>query len=601
MSKFVDFDGNALKLVQDAYDLAKDGQSTRNSQYLKDYKLYSGYPDPIDRDPDAPQVFIPKIFSNVEIKAARDTKLLFGTRPYIPFEARRKEFRLVSQVQTEVLDELLDRGGFFDRGLIATKLKNLYGTSFLECIPYFETITQKQLVPEMVFGRPTGGVQMVESQVPRLRFRLTAFAPWEIYVDPAATGLEEMGACRFVIKIQVVSRRGIIKLAQAGGYPNIDVEKLMKNPGQVSSQGDKNWGKVMLNEIGLSSTMEDEDLGILMRYESEERYIDVWNGNIELRAIDNPYNHKLINLSRFPHVYDAHNQNKFWGIGEAKPNEILQHMLNDLMNMTLRNHEQMNQGMIYYREDAVDPNALVRTAGNRIAVDASNDRPISDSIFESPGNPLPRDHYALPEMIERTMDLTAGVFDIQRGESAQKQTTATESALRKESGDARHEVNIRVGEHVFLKDIGKKSLSHIDQFGTMDDIVEIVGAERAMQMIWANPSDLPGGYNFTFKGSDRVTNVLIKQRNWRELLPILLQIPNILPGKLAEKILQVFEIDDADTREMLMSDEQVMLLQMMQAEAEAKAAGVDGKLQGSKSPNTTGQTARRSGAESVRA
>lgn len=601
MGKFVNFDGDALKLVQDAWSLAKDGQLTRNSQYLRDYKLYSGYIDPIDRDPDAPQVFIPKIFSNVEIKAARDTKLLFGTRPYIPFEARRKEFRLVSQVQTEVLDELLDRGGFFDRGLIATKLKNLYGTSFLECIPYFETVIQKQLVPEIVFGRPTGGVQIVESEVPRLRFRLTVYAPWEIYIDPVATGLEEMGACRFVIKIQVVSRRAIIKLAEMGGYPNLNVEELSANAGQVSSQGDKNWGRTMLNDIGLSSTMDDEDLGVLMRYESEERYIDVWNGDIELRDIPNPYNHKLINLSRFPHVYDAHNQNKFWGIGEAKPNEVLQHMLNDLMNMTLRNHEMINEAMIYYRQDAVDPNTLVRTAGNRIGIESQDGSPISDSIIESPGQGLPRDHYALPEMIERTMDLTAGVFDIQRGESAQKQTTATESALRKESGDARHEVNIRVGEHVFLKDIGKKCLSHIDQFATMDDIVETVGAERAMQMIWANPSDLPGGYNFTFKGSDRVTNVLIKQRNWRELLPILLQIPNILPGKLAEKILQVFEIDDFDTREMLMSDEQVLLLQMMQAEAEAKAAGVDGKLQRSRSPNTTGQVARRTGAESVRA
>jgi hypothetical protein len=596
-NNFVDFDGDGLKLVQDFWQLSKDAQYVRNTQYMRDYKLYSNYTDIADRDPDRPNVFIPKTYSNVEIKTSRDIKLLFGQRPYIPFEARRKEFRLVSQTQTELLDEYLDKGGFFDKAVMATKLKNLYGTSFTEIIPYFELVTQKQIVPEMVFGRPTGSVQMIEAQVPRLTFRITTFGPWEVYVDPVATSIEEKGGCRGLIKLQIVSRREIIKLAQAGGYPNLDVEILLKNTGQISNVQDGNWGQQMLSELGLTRVLEDSDLGLLMRYESEERYIDVWNGTILLRDIPNPFNHKLINLSRFPHSYDAHSQNKFWGIGESKPMEVLQHMINDLVNMTLRNHEMINEGIIYYRNDAVDPNALVRTAGNRVGVDSSNDKPISDSIFESPGTSLPRDHYMLPEMVERWMDVGSGVFDIQRGETAQKETTATESALRKESGDARHEVNIKMGEQIYLKDIGKKCLSHIDQFATTDDMVEVVGIQQAMNLITASPADLPGGYNFTFKGSDRVSSTLIKQRNWREVAPVLLSIPNILPGKLAEKLLQVFELNDFETSEMILPDELVMMLQMAAGQAEAQK-GTDGKTTQKSRTNNTQQTAISSGAAS---
>jgi hypothetical protein len=204
-------------------------------------------------------------------------------------------------------------------------------------------------------------------------------------------------------------------------------------------------------------------------------------------------------------------------------------------------------------------------------------------------------------MVERWMDVGSGVFDIQRGETAQKETTATESALRKESGDARHEVNIKMGEQIYLKDLGKKCLSHIDQFATTDDIVEVVGIQQAMNLITASPADLPGGYNFTFKGSDRVSSTLIKQRNWREVAPVLLSIPNILPGKLAEKLLQVFELNDFETSEMILPDELVMMLQMAagQQEREAEQAkGTDGKTQKKSRTNNTTQTAISSGAAS---
>lgn len=184
----------------------------------------------------------------------------------------------------------------------------------------------------------------------------------------------------------------------------------------------------------------------------------------------------------------------------------------------------------------------------------------------------------IPQAVERFIDLTSGVWANQRGEQSQGDSTATEQAMLKEYGDLRQELNTRLGEMVFLKSLGIRMLSMVDQFATMDDIVEIVGQERAQLLMTANPADLPGGFNFTFRGSNRVANTLMKQRNWKEFLPLLTQIPNVLQGKLAEKFLQIYEVEDADIREMIIPDEvmmqmqqQAMMQQLQVEEAQAQA------------------------------
>ncbi len=286
---------------------------------------------------------------------------------------------------------------------------------------------------------------------------------------------------------------------------------------------------------------------------------------VVLRDIDNPYKHGLINLSRHKHTSDPHPQNSFWGIGECKPNEVLFAMLNDVWNMTLTSHQMHNQPTTYFRKDAVHPDALVRTAGNRVAIDVSNERPISDAVMDAPVNPLPRDHYVIPTELGRMIDMTSAIYDMQRGEAPVKQSTASEAAMRREAGDIRLELEIRNSEH-FLADVGNKCLSHIEQFATMQDYIEILGEDRAAELVFRNPKDLPGGFNYRFKGSDRAANILIKQRNLKELTPMLLQIPNILPGALAKMLLEAHELSQKDIEKIVVPDEVMQQIQQQQAQ-----------------------------------
>lgn len=567
---YLDFDGEPLKLVEDAWSTANDSQTVRNNQYQREWQLYHGWLDMAKRNPDLPNVFVPKIFNIIEIVTPRNVKHSIGIRPFIPFESYRKEFRDQSEMLSEAIDELLFRANFYNHYHDNAKIKTTFGTGFLENIPVYQEVMQKHIVVDD-FGNQvfdvTGQPAIQEVPVQSLRFRVRTLAPWEVYVDPFATGLEEADQCRYVVKLQLVSPRQIVRLAERGAYPGIDPEELVEQLTKAKESGTaevmNHWGMTMLTDMGLSMPANMDDMGVLMRYESPERYIDVYNGLVVLRDIDNPYKHKLINLSRHKHRNDPHTQNQFWGIGEVKPNEILQNMLNDLWNMSLTSHQIHNQPITYFKKDAVHPDALVRTAGNRVELDISGERSIQDTVSDAPITPLPTDHYAMPSAVERMMDITSAIYDAQRGEASPRRATASEYALRREAGDIRLELEIRNSE-TFLADIGVKALSHFDQFAKFSDKAEILGMDRALTLEYSNPNDLPGGFNFIFKGSDRAANSLIKQKNWKEILPLILQIPNAKLGKIAHLFMQAFEIPQREIDEALWTDEELAAIQQQQ-------------------------------------
>jgi len=216
-------------------------------QWSRDYKLYHGYIDMTSRDPDMPNTFIPKIRNIVETKVPRYIRAAHSVRPYIPFDAIRSEYKSLAKDQEQMLDFLLDRAGFIHKRILGKKVSCLYGTAFMEGIPYFENVLQKQTQMDQ-FGIP----RTVQSVLPRLRLKLRVFAPWEILPDPYATGLETPEQCRYLIKIDVVSRRQILELAAKGAYPGLmgptsdiktieDFDEFMRSNDDSVERG-KPWG-----------------------------------------------------------------------------------------------------------------------------------------------------------------------------------------------------------------------------------------------------------------------------------------------------------------------------------------------------------------------
>ena len=90
----VDFDGDPLKLVQSCFSISDEYMQPRLRQYRRDYQIFNAYLDMTNLNPDLAHVFIPKVWSLVRTKVPLDVRALGGHRPYLPFQSRRKEYRM---------------------------------------------------------------------------------------------------------------------------------------------------------------------------------------------------------------------------------------------------------------------------------------------------------------------------------------------------------------------------------------------------------------------------------------------------------------------------------------------------------------------------
>lgn len=561
-SQTLDIDSaDALKVINSAFDNARDHQQPRLEQYQRNYHLFNGFIDMTTRDPDRSNVFIPKIRQIIRTKVPRSVKALSGTRPYIPFDSRRPEFSEGVRVWVDYIDNLLEDGYWMPQLTFADLMAHVYGIGYIDFTPIWEPVS-KPMITKTEFGP-----QFSTMETMNLSLQVKAWAPWEVYPDPFATGLEKKGQCRYLVKLQLASRREIYKMAtERGAYPGLDIEQLMSDRtksgiGTATTHGD-HPGLKLLRSIGLNNPRFDPDIGVLMRFESDDRYIDAWNGEVLLRDGGNPYPCKQIHTARIVHGLDPHTQNQFFGTGDVAPNEVLQELLNDMYDQAVNSWNMMDQPVTYYDKAAHKgpANQLVRTMGNKIGLTVPSDRRIQDVVLESYGHELPASHFNMLKLVQDYMDMGAQQDDINRGEVTDDGATATEIALASERGDSTQELDVRLCEHITLRSFGKKVIETVCASAPIADIIEQVGLQRATQALFMNPMGVPGGINMTFKGSDRVQNMAMRQRQWLQLSGELQKLGSTRPDLLSKKLLEVFDEDSPDTLEMIIPLEIQMLL-----------------------------------------
>jgi hypothetical protein len=579
----LDFDCNpkeASALVQNAFTLAKDQMYRRLTQWKRDYQMYSCFVDVTQRDPDGAVLASSKIWAIIKNKVPRSVKALAGKRPYFPFTANWKGYKPLADVWSEAADNLLNsETGYITKLMLTNLIKATYGIGYMEALPYYKPMKMATLKKT-----PYGPI-VTKQMVNRLRFRIVPYAPWQVFVDPRATGLEERSECRYIVIPHLASRREVIRLAQSNGYPGFDLEKFMSPAGDKPHTLSEDWGNEILDQVGLANNALDSDTCLILRFQSPDRYIDLISATDVLRDVPNPYDHGEINLSRIVNDLDAHTGNAFYGISETKPNEINNDFYETIKEQMIDAASQAIRGKTYYMKDAIDPVLLNNTSRNRIPVtlppgmQAGN---VNDLVFESPGRDIPATHFELLKLFDYDMDETAGNPRTSRGETAQGDPSATEIATVMSKAEERQEGNIRVEEEMFLESFGRKYLALVQQYARPDDLLEILGPEKAMLAMKARPSDIPGGIMWQFKGSQRVAAQIVKQRNWKEMVPLLVQLGSTFPGALSAKLLEVFDEADPDTLQMIIPDALMMQLKMMQGQqqqaeereqAEIKAGG----------------------------
>jgi hypothetical protein len=545
---------DGLKTIRKAWERAEQTQQVRNDIYKRQWERYKGFSASVV-DPYRSNLVMPKLYASIETMAPRIAKALFGKRPYIPIRSDKNP-EAVKPIEM-ALDSYLYQDKFKIKAAQMVKAVALFGTSFIEPVPVKKTILEKQVVDSPVFPWLP-----VKQDVPVDRFRLQTrlYMPWQVYVEPHMTDMDSPGG--FVIIVEIVPTDEIRRLVLSGRYPNVDLD-LLSGPGEKEG---KTFSEDMMKALGIERPADDPDYGVLMRYQGQERYITAWNGTVELEDKSNPHNHKKINLVRCAWNLDPMAQNSFWGQPEGKAAEAILDKLDESWNMTFDNNDIINQAVIGYREEAVEPNQLVWVGGSRIGIKNNFQGSIRDAVDVLETRGLPADAYQIPSVLDREVDRAMGVYAPQRGEpDADKNQTATESSLLASHGDLRNEHRAEMLENLGLADFADKATSHIDQYTQFPDIFEIIG-EDALTIMTLNPQQVPGGAHYQFKGSASITEDFQNKADWRADLDVLVGNPAVWQDGIARETLQRQGLNEQEINEIVMPRElyiQLMIGSMM--------------------------------------
>jgi hypothetical protein len=565
----IDFDGEPVALVRAAFKFANDSMGPRRTRWKREYEIFNTMIDMTNRDPEQANVFIPKVLNIIRQKHPGDVRAIAGSRPYFPFTSKQAQFRQGVKAWESYADDLVGDSGYFANVVMAALLKICYGTSFMEFTPYFSPTGRMQLT------RTPQGI----AQIPQFRLKLASrvYAPWEVRVDPYARNLEEPNGCRYVVKLLPCSKREVLRMAAMGAYPQLDVEKF-NELGQGGNIADE-WGWEILSGVGLSEPAMDGDMGVILRFESPERYIDLWNGSFLMRENPDPIL-KKINLARWSHNYDAHTKNMFWGEGEIKPQEILQDILNSLNSQGINSFNIATQPVIYYRQGKIEKDDLLYSMYQRIPIKTQGEEqyPLSHYVMESFGHELPNSHWLMTQKTERQMDEIAGQPAFQRGEMTGDEKLATEIMKADEYGNDRKELNVRLGEEIFLNQLGGIMIDIVTKAATPPDLLEHLNPQEVLAAMMMNPKQIPGGTIFQFRGSARVAKQILKQRNWERLAKLMFGNRQVLQGRFLEWSLRVHEEDTPEVLEMIIPDDVFMRLQAMQQAREQEQEQQTGRI-----------------------
>ena len=570
----LDPQGDAREFFRAAYDFSKDHLLKRNLQYGHDYLLNRAFVDMTNRDDTIPHIAVPKIWSITETAAAREVKAHFGSAPYIESETQYDDMKGVVDLQNQVLHDFLQRGNFYFEAALACKIKILYGTAFMECVPY-----RKRRTFAVPHDNGLGGFNTEYKQVDQLYLRIRTRAPWECMFHQLSTDLESREGCGWAIKIDVTTRRLIRQQAmmEPDAYPGLDLDALGRG-GLNTEYYNEHVGYQILQDFGLDAprTDKDDDLCMLFRVETPDRYIWILNGNDVLRDIPNPY-HDMVNLSRWVHIVDAHTQNRFYGIGEAKPNEINQNMMSDALSLLFQSWAYSTQPAMLFRMknaagEGVAMDDLLMSLGQRIPVVSDNsDRPLDDYAKPLVGAQVTKDQYAIIPILDNLGNMASKQYEPMRGEPTSGQHTLGEIGLAQQAGDVITEAAVRLGEEVFIDAFRQKAMAIIDGYATVEDLIPILGEEKAYQAYTMNPSRVPGGVNLVLKGSNRINNLAVKQQVLVALQPVLEKCYAAGMFEYAKMLLEKHEFTQ-DEIQTIIGEAQFNMEQQMAAQQEQMAA-----------------------------
>lgn len=491
-------EGEIKKLVDSIFQQSEDYRRDYERDWEDAYKLYYGYVDLRGRDPNLLQAAIPRAFTLTETIFPEDVKAMLGQKPYFPIEPKLEAWRGNTEAMEKLLDCASDEDNLFYNFALGLKQRRICGNMIVEPYWRFEIkekgVNKEKKVKGFVVGAPSESMQYVDQG---LSWRI--HSPWNVGVDPYKGMVDRM---RWAYLKQPVSRTEMTAMMKLGKY--------LKKPDELIDDENSDMDKVkkyIEADLGYGASAADSDMGELVRIflPMSGRYIEVWGskdmGIHVIRDTLNPY--PFVPIVNFPNTLDPFPE-RFYHIGEIRPNAQMFAMLNDAYSQLFNSQQQSMDPPLLYPEGWIDPQGMVAAPGQRTPYNPIYADRIQQSIFPLPLKGLDKDAYEIPDRISQIIDGTAGVPAPAQGQFPERKELAYTVRKVTEGADSRTEVKVKIALDS-MRELAKKSLKVLGDNITEDIVAKTLGDE-ARYYVMKNPDDIPGGYEFRFKGPDVIAD-----------------------------------------------------------------------------------------------
>lgn len=563
----------ALSLVNTCESKARKQQEMYFSIWRGAVEAFEGRT--VADDPFSTNITVNHLLSTVETVVPRDVKALLGTRPYIPIRARSRENEDWAKAIERVADEQLDLAGFFEFFTDAFRIARATGNSFIE--PFWDAYEELYSEVLRYINPMTGeeipiGKQVKSKITEQLGFKV--WGPWDIFVDPFGESLDQK---KYIIIKQLTHVDDIQNMMdiQGTGYKKYTKEQLRKG-------GIRNDEFTSLLEKDKSCVNENNpDVGMLMRFQSNDRYIDVWNYSMVLRDVDNPHTNMPKHIKPLIHFRDVTEigPRRFWGKGIWEQIGQLSQLGDDILSEVFDQIMMSRAQWLMYNPDMVAPEDLDAVYGNRV--------PVPGGRFDQAVAPIqlgqPDDRgFNMYDIVRGFIDYQTSISVYQRGGTAPRREAALTTQVLKAAGDEKLEFGVRYFEGTAMTRLAYLVTKTIDANMSTSDIADIIGWEMAMMIPSMDPTAMPGGYEFAFNGSERVVQITQKLEKFGQWWNLVANDPaladRVTPLREFTRMLDVFPRDKIDA--MFPSPEQAPEQQVIQDQMRANAAGMGGEQGG---------------------
>jgi hypothetical protein len=484
-------DDEIITTITQRWETGTKFLKTYLDNFTRYYKIYRAYVND-DKLPTSHKCFNPYVFSAIEVATSKAV----ANKPKGTFAPKGKEDNQETENHNLVFDYYYsnDEEQMFLKTASTFKKGLIYGTAVGEVIWRFET------------GFRDGKKTVVCN---RPGYRLLNLENGDFVFDSEA---ENIDSAKWFIKREQWTKKDVEDLKESPFASQFkDLDKLIDAYDQ-SSFDSNSYKTEKLSVSGASGVNDTTITKVEVLHEYCNGYIRTLVGKKYLvRDIPNPFlfNHPFVSV--IDHIVPS----ELLGMGEVEPTERLQHTLNTIENQRRDNVALvLNKVWLSGKNGFDDEDEVVTSPGAIFRVNDINqvrEMEISDVTSSS---------YTEADSIKNDIQNTLSISNFSKG--TDEQDTANKSGVAiarlQSAADARIQTKMQLFEEMFLKQLAKKWLKLISQYGDPKISVRITDGNQNQ---WKDVprEDVAGEYDYKVEaGSMQHTDKTVARQEFNEFV-----------------------------------------------------------------------------------